>query len=138
MATNEVIQGVASIASVVVAVVALCVAFRVERRNQRRFEEQLKQSREIAIANLTPLLTIQSQVYVNRKGVTLANRGVGTAVITNITFEKEGRTSRCLVELFDLGSDFLWDTFWTFSGDRYYLPADKTYQLVELRADSLV
>ena len=135
---TELIQTIVGVASVVVAGAALYVAFRIERRNQLRFDDQLQQSREIAIANIKPLLTIHSQIYVNRKGISLVNRGVGTAVITDIEFEKQGRTTRNIVELFDLGSDVLWDTFWKFSGEEYFLSADGKYQLVELTAENLV
>lgn len=129
---------IASIVSMVVAIVALFVAFRVERRNQLRFDDQLKQSRKFAIANMKPLITIQSQIYINRKGITLSNFGVGTAVITNIEFEKGGYSTRSLVELFDLGTEFMWDTFWKFSGDKYYIPANGRRQLVELTSKNLV
>jgi len=129
---------IASVASVVVAIVALFVAFRVERRNQLRFEEQIKQSRDIAIANMRPLITVRSQIYINHKGITLSNFGVGTAVITNIEFEKDGYSTHNLVELFDLGTEFKWDTFWKFSGDKYILSADGKYQLVKLTSENLV
>lgn len=135
---TEIIQIIANIASVIVAVGALIVAFCIERRNQLRFNDQLKQSREIAIANMKPLLTIHPKSYIDHKGIALANRGVGTAVITDIEFEKDGCTTRSLVELFDLGPGFMWDTFWKFSSDKYYLPANEKYQLVKLTTERLV
>ena len=135
---TEILETIAGAATVAVAVAALCVTFHVERRNQKRFDEQLKQSRQIAIANMKPLLTIHSQTYVNHKGITLANRGVGTAVITDIEFKKDGRTTCNLVTLFNLGHDFMWDTYWKFSGDKYYMAADGKYQLVELTGKNLV
>ena len=133
----ETVQVVAGVMSTLVAVVALYLAFRNEKRNQLRFEEQLKLSQEIAIANVKPLLTIHSQVYVDNKGISLFNGGIGTAVITDIEFEKDGRTTQNLVELFNLGSDFYWDTFWKFSGRKYYLRAGRSYQLVKLTLKKL-
>ncbi len=134
----EIIQAVAGIMSTLVAVAALYLAFRYERRNHLRFEDQLKQSKEIASANVMPLLTIHSQTYVDSKGISLVNGGIGTAVITDIEFIKEGRTTRSLVDLFDLGPDFMWNSFWRFSGSKYYLRAGKKYQLVKLTVKNLV
>ena len=134
----EFVQVVAGVASTLVAVTALYMSFRSERRSQLRFEDQLQQSREIAAANLKPLLIIRSQTYVNRKGITLVNGGVGTAVITDIEFSKDGRSTRHLVELFDLEAGYMWDTFWRFSGRKYYLRAGEKYQLVEMTVDGLL
>ena len=114
------------------------LAFRNEKRNQERFDDQLKQSQEVACANLKPLLTIHTQTYVDSKGVSLINGGIGTAVITDIKFEKGKSTTNSLVDLFDLDNDFNWDTYWRFSGNNYYLRAGDKYQLVKLTIRNLI
>ena len=133
----EIIQIVASILVAVAAVAALYLSYRNEKRNQDRFADQLKLSQEIASANIRPLLTIHSQIYVNDIGISLINKGIGTAVITDIEFEKDGRTTKSIVDFFDLGSDIMWDTFWKFSEKKSYLSAGKKRQLVELTVGNL-
>jgi hypothetical protein len=71
------IQAIAGASSTLVALAALITAFQVERRNQKRFAEQLRQSRELAQAHIRPLLTISSQGYEDLKSVRLVNRGAG-------------------------------------------------------------
>lgn len=95
--TFDVIQANSGSLSALVAlaalVVTLVIAFRVERRSQARFEEQLRQSRELAQAGVRPFVTISSQVYEDLKSVRLINRGIGTAVVTKVEFSR-GRRGR--------------------------------------------
>ena len=135
----DLLTQLAPVASIVVSLLALVVVFRVEHRNQKRFETQLEQSREIAAANLRPLLSLRSQIYVNQKGVSLENFGVGTAVISSIEFFRDGeKPTRHLVELFESPDDYAWDTFWRFSTKRYYLAAGTKHQLVKLTSANLI
>ena len=131
----------APVASVGVAILAIFLSCWVEKRNRKRFNKQLKQAEKIAVANATPLLVIRSQVYEHKKGITLTNRGVGTAVITSMKFSRDGQdgvTTSNLVELFNLSEKFQWNTFLRFTGDRHYLAAGETFQLVKLTESALV
>ncbi len=105
-------QVFANVGSIVVAIFAVWIAFR----------EQLEQSREIARANLKPLLSIYSQVDATLKSVMLANRGVGAAVITRIEFSKGNEKTQNLAEFFQLGGSFHWGSFRKFPpGEVQYL-----------------
>src|SRR5713226_8903242 len=96
---TEPIRLVAQLSSTLIAVTALIISFRTERRNQKRFERQLELTSKIATANVKPLLAISWDAYENDKGLSLVNHGVGTAVITDIKFSKGSKQSKDLSEL---------------------------------------
>src|SRR5262245_61258198 len=113
---------IATIISSIAAVVAILVALFVEWRMHKRFSRQLERDERIAIANIKPLLAVYPSKFINKKAVTLHNYGVGTAVITAISFSKgDKREKVSLVSLFDLGQNVVWDYFWNFREDRYYV-----------------
>ena len=134
------IKTIAPLLSVLLAIGALIVASFVERRNQKRFEEQLRQSRELAQANIKPILTISSENYEHRKSVRLINRGIGPAVITKVAFfrGKEPPTAN-LVELFHLiDRQFQWETFRRLPPEGLTLPKDEIIDLVRLSKKHLL
>jgi hypothetical protein len=152
------IKTIATILSALVAIGALIVAFLVERRNQARFKEQLRQSRdaesrnqarfeerlrqsrELAQANIKPILTISSENYEDRKSVRLINRGIGPAVITKVAFfrGKEPPTAN-LVELFHrIDRPFQWETFSRLPAEGLTVPKDETIDLVRLSKKHLL
>ncbi len=134
----EVVQTVAGVMSSLVAVVALLVAFRVELRSNTRFQAQLEQSERIARANVRPLVTIYSQAYTDLKSVKLVNRGIGTAVINAIEFSKNGRSTRNLVELFEIDREFSWQDFRRYPEGLVYLPPGETVDLVKISETHLI
>ena len=132
------IQAVASILSVLVAVTALAIAFRVEARNSVRFQDQQNLTKEIALANIRPVLAAYTLEYINLKGLTLSNCGVGTAVITDVEFSKNGRTVKNVAKLFSFDKPVIWDTYWTFLKAEDYLRAGDKRALVKLSKGNLV
>lgn len=122
------IEIVISIASVLVAVAAIIVAILAKA-----------QAAKIAAANLRPVLGIDEYHYTNLKSVKVSNYGGGTAVITSISFSKEGKTEkRDLVHLFDLKKDVMWDEYRQFPDGVFYLREGQQFTLVELSKSNLV
>src|SRR5215211_3035066 len=148
---SAVVQAIANVLSVIVASVALYVAINAEQRNQKRFDAQLRHSRELTQASIKPFLDIYSQTYTNLKSVRLVNRGLGPAVITKVEFSRhgEGNTNK-LVDLFrktdTLMSQFhingliddplKWDTLRPLYPERVVSP-NETIDLVKLSAKRL-
>ena len=111
----EALQTAAAIGSVIVAVAALIFAFGAEKRSSGRFQQQLDQAERIARSNVQPLLIAHTHHYVNRKGVFLANHGIGPAIITSVRISRENRIVGIVPKLLDLDSLFdrevIWDDF---------------------------
>lgn len=133
----NVIHTIASVLTAIVALVALIVAFFVERRNQARFEEQLRQSRDTAKANIKPLLIISSEVFDDVKSVRLINRGIGTAIITRVEFSRCEQRTTNLVELFQINGQFKWETFRRLPATNVFISPNETIDLVRLSAQHL-
>src|SRR5947207_543993 len=110
---SESLKLVAQTTSTVVALVALYLTFRAERRNQMRFQEQLDLSRRIAQANVRPLLAVTVSAYVDHKALELENHGAGTAVIRKLAFRRGRRTAGNVLDLMDFERDIVWDDFIT-------------------------
>jgi hypothetical protein len=121
--TATIIQSVASLLSIAVAISALAVALRSESRTGRRFEADHELASRIAIANIRPILAVFTAEHTNLRGITLANYGVGTAIITSLSFSRDDVVTRNMVELFNFEHPAVWDNYWGFSEDRYYLRA---------------
>ena len=131
--TAAVIQAVSGIFSAIVAFVAIMVAMRVEKRTHERFSTQLEREETFAVANMKPLLFIYPSKFVDRKAITLCNHGLGTAIITKITFQKNKLTERkALFKLFDFSQEIIWDYYWIFREKKYYVQAGQRIKLLEL------
>ena len=134
----NVIQTIANGLPTLIALVALIVAFRVECRNQARFEEQLDQSRKLAQANIKPLLTISSEVYDDRKSVRLINRGIGPAIITKVELSRGVQKTTDLAKLFQIDGQFKWETFRRLPASGVFVSPNETIHLVKLSEPHLL
>lgn len=131
------IQTIVGALSAFAALAAVIVAVCSERRNQRRFDEQLRESRELAQANVKPLLAVSSQTYADLKSVRLTNRGIGSAIITKVEFSRGQQRTTDLVDLFQINErPFLWETFRRLP-NRYFVAPSDTIYLVKLSAPHL-
>jgi hypothetical protein len=135
--TLDMIQTVVGALSAFAALAAVIVAVCSERRNQRRFDEQLRESRELAQANVKPLLTVSSQTYEDLKSVRLTNRGIGSAVITKVEFSRGQQRTTDLVDLFQINGEFRWETFRRLPKSRFFVAPNETIDLVKLSARHL-
>ena len=127
------ITSITAIVSSVTAIVAIVIAVFVEIRTNRRFSEQLKREERLALANLKPLLAVYPSIFINHKAVTLHNYGIGTAVITSISFSKGSKVDNLsLVNLFSFPQRIIWDYFWNFRQKRYYLQQGQDIILLKL------
>lgn len=120
---REWLQTASATATVVVAVTALVVALHAEQRSSSRFQQQLDKADRAAIANVRPLLTIYTLVYLNKKGVVLANQGIGPAIITSVRISRGNRLVHLLPDLFNLSELFdrevMWDDYTGISAETY-------------------
>ena len=132
------IQTSISILSLTVAIIAIVVAFRVENRNQKRFDQGISESKKIAEANVKPLLAIYTIGYETFRGMRLANQGQGTAVITNVVLHKNGVEGQNAADLVDLPQSMFWDTYWRFGGTNLYIKAGDERRLLELSQKNLI
>lgn len=145
-------QELSSVASVIVAVFALGIALKVEARNKRRFDEQLKIAQKIAEANLKPFLMLYDLAYKNKKGIRIVNNGQGAAVIKklvvsnhNKSFKKEiligkydGDTmENNVARLFYFKPPPVWDNHWTFDQNNVCILPSKEMVLAELSFNGL-
>lgn len=138
------IQVTGGVLTVIIALIAIIIAIRVEGRTNSRFNSQLELANQVAIANAKPILAVIPSDYTHLKSVGLSNYGVGTAIITNISFSKGDRVKDGLWKLFDLQADLPpgskeveWDHYWTFGNREYYLRAGQDIQLVKLSEEIL-
>jgi hypothetical protein len=131
------LQTIAALASVILAIVALVVGLRAEKRSSDRFQAQLEQSERIAKANVRPLLSVYTLKYEDRKGILLANHGVGTAVVTSMNISKAEKEVTNIAKLFQFPSAIAWDDFYRF-GETTALRAGDEIQLALLTAEGLM
>lgn len=128
---------ISNISSLIVAVVAIYISIQSENRSQQRFQLQLDQSREIAQANIKPLIEISHSGYEGVKKFVLSNNGLGTAIIRRIEFINEVGETTNLALSFRFEEKFLWDDFYQFSNTETYLRPGETKVLVSLTNDNL-
>ncbi len=128
----KIIQALSSISSVLVAIIALIIAYRVERRTQARFSDQLDEARKLSEANVKPLLCIYTRGYINDRGLRLENQGLGTAIITNIIISRGNREADTVVDLINMEDKIVWDSYWRFRKPITYLAAGDNKRLVAL------
>lgn len=124
--TQDLIKLAAQITSTLVAVLALIIGLRNENRNQKRFNEQLLQSRKIARAAARPWLFVEREGYADEKAITLANHGPGTAIVKTLVMSRGKRQASDISDLLDVQEDveIFWNESTTFATP-YYL-ADKS------------
>ena len=137
----ETIQSIAGVASIIVAVAALVVAIRSERRAKQQFEEQLAYQEKIAIANIKPLVSILQSKYLSLQSVKLRNDGVGTAVIKNISINKGNQAVELrMAELFKFPNHepFAWDRYIVLRGEPIHLQTGNSVTLIEISEGNLV
>jgi hypothetical protein len=138
-ATVESIKLAAQVTSTLVAVVAVVIGLRIETRNQRRFAEQLSQSRKVAQAAARPMISVESEGYENEKAVTLVNHGPGTAIVTKLTIERSGRHAKDIVELLDVKekADIVWNENTTYETP-YYMAGKSSEDAFRIKAERLI
>jgi hypothetical protein len=131
---------VAQLLSTLVAVTALVIGFRSERRNQKRFDRQMDLTTKIAKANIKPLLAISIDAYINEQGVELINHGAGTAVIKKLQFSRKNRHSQDMSVLINLDAkkEIVWDESPSFDDKPFYLPSKSSEDLLRLTSDGLI
>lgn len=86
-------QTVTAVASAIIALAALFFSIASFRFQQRRADQ-------LAKGNVKPKLWIISQGYKDLKSIQLWNHGVGPAIIKSAQFEKAGKRTDSIVELF--------------------------------------
>lgn len=134
----DVIQATSNLLAVLIAAIAVIVTIRAENRAVKKFRADIALQEKIAKANLRPLLAIFTSEFADNKGIVLLNAGIGTAVITNIVFSKDGKTARSVSHLFDLPDGIRWNNSWYFRPRKHYLSAGKSIDLVRLTASNLM
>ena len=134
----DTVQGVAALLSVVIACIAIYLSIQTERRTRERFRLSQELQTKIATANIRPILRIKKLMYEDVRGVVLSNSGLGTAIITEISFLRGSQETRFLPELFRFEEPFAWDTYWRFGPWQYYLSPDESFTLVKLSLDRLL
>jgi hypothetical protein len=139
MIDSETLKSAAQATTTAVALVALYLTFRGERRNQMRFKEQLDLSRRVAKANVRPLLAVTVSAYVDHKALELENHGAGTAVIRKLAFRRGKRTATNVLDLMDFEQEIVWDDFVTEIDDSVlYIRPESSEMMIELTQDRLL
>jgi hypothetical protein len=141
----------AELTSTVVALVALILTFRAERRNQARFEKEQQglamrfqreqeRSTRVANANVLPCLATEiSHYYGHSVGLELWNHGVGVAVIRKITIHRGKLTGEIVPDVLELSRDLeYWSDFLRPGDQTSYLRPQTKEMLVELTEERLV
>jgi len=132
------ITSITAAISTIAAITAILVAIRVEVRTNRRLSEGLRRKEKLALANIKPLLAVYASKFTNHKAVTLHNYGVGTAVLTGISFAKGNNVdSLSLVNLFHFSEKVIWDYFWSFRQRKLYVQPGQDVVLVKLTEEHL-
>jgi len=135
--TTVIFSLIATISSIA-AFTAILVAILVEIRTNRRFSEGLKREERLALANIKPLLAVYPSKFTSHKAVTLHNYGIGTAVITGISFARGNKVdSLSLVNLFNFSEKIIWDYSWSFRQRRLYVQPGQDVVLVKLTEENL-
>jgi hypothetical protein len=131
--TATLIQAISSALSCIAAIIAIFIALRVENRTNQRFSQQLQREETLAIANIKPLLAVYPSKFLTRKAITLSNYGLGTAIITAISFSKGNIVERkAIMNLFSFAKNIVWDYYWIFRENKYYVQAGQKIKLLEL------
>jgi hypothetical protein len=123
---------VAQLTSTLVALVALYLTVRSERRSRLRFQHQLDLSERLIEANVRPFLAVTTLTYENHRGLELTNHGVGLAVIRKVTFRRGKSTATSAAGLLELKRDFDWDDCTDYKSGPFYHRSQETDTLVEL------
>ena len=89
-------SAIVNLFSAIAALSAVILAIFSELRAQKRFKQSNDIQQRIAAANIKPLVIIGQEVADRSRKATLHNDGIGTAVMTNITFTKENRSGNSL------------------------------------------
>lgn len=133
------IQSIIGLFSVIISIVAIIIASRVEIRAEKRFKSEIELQKKIAKANLRPILTTikSDKSYMDGKYITLKNAGVGTAVIKSISFSRGQKAVRNLSLLFNLSYTIDWEYFWSFGRQNYYIEANTKIYLIGTSAENL-
>ena len=132
------ITSITATISSVAALTAILVAILVEIRTNRRFSERLRREERLALANIKPLLAVYPSKFINHKAVTLHNYGIGTAVLTGISFAKGNNVdSLSLVNLFNFSEKVIWDYCWSFRQRKLYVQPGQDVVLVKLTEENL-
>lgn len=134
----EAVKLVVQLTSTAVALIALYVSFRNERRNHERFQQQLDLSRRVAEGNARPLLALSISAYDDHKALELTNHGSGTAVISNVVIRRGKRTAGSVPDVLDLGRDIVWNDFTDFGDSIVYVPPRASEVLIDLTYDHLI
>jgi len=126
-------SAILNVLSAIAALSAVGLAVASELRAQKRFKQGNEIQERVAAAGIKPLLSINVTVGSNERSVTLSNEGLGTAIITEIVFTKDGRQSnRALPSVLNLNIRFEWDFLREFGERGCYLRAGQSVQLASL------
>ncbi len=129
---------IAQLAALFISLTALFVSFRVERRNQRRFQQQLETSLTVAKANVAPCLGLSAEAYWDRQAIILHNYGPGTAIITELMCHRGNQSSRDLGDLFALAPNVSFEEISGFSDGKNYAPGRSVEVILLLTLEKLV
>jgi hypothetical protein len=128
----------AQLTATLISLTALFVSFRVERRNQRRFQQQLETALEVAKANVAPRLGLSAEAYWNRQAIILRNYGPGTAIITALMCHRGNHSSRDLGDLFAPSANVSFEEISGFSDGKNYAQGHSTEVILLLTLEALV
>jgi hypothetical protein len=132
------ITSITAAISSIAAITAILVAVLLEIRTGRRVSEGLRREERLALANIKPLLAVYPSKFIDHKAVTLHNYGIGTAVLTGISFAKGNNVdSLSLVALFNFSEKVTWDYFWSFRQRTLYVGSGQDVVLVKLTQKNL-
>jgi hypothetical protein len=122
-----------------VALLAIFIALRSEAGNQARFNLQLSQSKELALASARPILAIEREGYEDVKALAIANHGPGTAIITDLRFVLRKEESTDLGDLIELGEEkeVVWNEIPDFRAP-FYLPGKSSEDALRITDERLV
>lgn len=132
---TSLLDTIANLLTVVVAVIAIIVTFVLDARTKKR-------EMEVAAAHVKPLLAIETEEFEDHKSVKLVNHGHGTAVMTHILIAKHGKADPInrLANLMYTSreTELMWNQSIYFTpGQTQYLDAGKSLDLVLLTEEFL-
>ena len=133
----SIIQAAANAATVLVSIGAIIIAIHAEKRNQLRFDAQLKENAKIASAHVKPLLATFTDEFDHFKAITLTNNGMGTAIIDNVAINKGNRIANCVANLFTFDIAMTWDNYWSFTTVPMSVKPGQEYVLCSLSLEQL-
>jgi hypothetical protein len=131
-ATARGFQVVAGLSSLAIAVLALVMSIRSDRRAER----VAAANERVAAAAVRPILVLERLGYDDHKAVRLLNNGPGVAVVKGIDIRRNGESFDRLADMFELGAR--WDRFFWIVPGQQYLPPGVEKSLVKLTFDGLV